>query len=376
MSTEQKQYIKAQVKSEGGKITVIASDATVDRHGDSIPVESWDLKNFLAAPVMLLDHNYTVEKIVGAWQNPHEEDGKLVMDGVFHEITELAKQAKAMVDEGFLRDVSVGFIPHYETKKAEDGTESTVSFNELLEVSWVAVGANPSAKVKSMLKAVEKVGEDVQNSINEFVKGFTVVLETKEVETEAKGEVADEVARQEMMDQKYSNLRGVFEIVYAMADVYMQDETPVENFNTLLGETADLLKNVAGGAEVEQESVKVDGEFALKMAGVQVEDVETDAIVTKEGKVLSKKNRELISKSVDSLKGSATVLQELLDATDAPSEDGIKQVPAAVEQKETDASVVVIERSFLEHLQGQLRVSDRNTELSIRLIKEKLNPKQ
>lgn len=125
-------------------MTVIASDETLDRHGEVIPIDSWMLEPFRAAPRMLLDHDHRVEKIAGKWDNVRIEGGKLLMEPQFHDFTPLAKAAKQMVEEGFLDTVSVGFIPH----EVEDQmTHELKPMNELIEVSWVTVPANPSARV-------------------------------------------------------------------------------------------------------------------------------------------------------------------------------------------------------------------------------------
>lgn len=145
---EKKNFIKAQVevKRSGDRITVIASDETLDRHGDVLSIDAWDLSKFLTAPRMLIDHDHRVEKIVGRWDNVRIEGKKLLMDANFHEITELSKAVKEMVESDFLNTVSVGFIMHGPDK---DGGSDTF---ELIETSWVTVPANPSARV---MKAFE-----------------------------------------------------------------------------------------------------------------------------------------------------------------------------------------------------------------------------
>lgn len=48
-----------------GTFKVIASTSTRDRHGESILQNGWKTDNYLKNPVILADHNWSIEKIVG-----------------------------------------------------------------------------------------------------------------------------------------------------------------------------------------------------------------------------------------------------------------------------------------------------------------------
>lgn len=157
---------KVTIKKENDTITVVASDETLDRHGEVLPIDQWDLSKFIGSPRMLVDHNHQVEKIVGKWVNPRVENKQLLFDAVFHEYTELSKAVKQMVEGGFLNTVSVGFIPHGPKK---DGDRETF---ELIETSWVTVPANPSATVVNRMKALEKepITPEQEEKIKDWVK--------------------------------------------------------------------------------------------------------------------------------------------------------------------------------------------------------------
>jgi len=118
-----KQYLVAKVKvlKSAGKITVVASDETLDRHGDVLPIDQWDLTKFLMSPRMLVDHNHQVEKIVGKWENVRIEGKQLLMDANFHGFTPLSKAVEEMVNKDYLDTTSVGFIQH---GPKEDGGNS------------------------------------------------------------------------------------------------------------------------------------------------------------------------------------------------------------------------------------------------------------
>lgn len=140
-----KQYLQFKVASATNqKITIVASDETLDRYGEVVPLDAWDIKNFLKNPVLLVDHDYKVSNIVGRARNLDVGKKSFTFESEFHDITQLAKEVKRMVEEGFAPAVSVGFINHGPKK---DGDTPT---NELLEISFVAVGANPNALALAM----------------------------------------------------------------------------------------------------------------------------------------------------------------------------------------------------------------------------------
>ena len=205
------QYIKLELKANGGDIEFIASDETKDRHGDVISLESWDLANFLSAPRMLIDHWHSVENIVGKWTNVRvdksTENPGLKMKAVFHNITRLSREVSEMVKKGFLNTVSVGFIPHMDTKTGADGEEMQIPRNELIEVSLVTVPANPNAQqIKSLMEAGQ-MGLEEKKDLEEFLTVDN--LDEKEEKTEVEDnneevsiaeneELADEVKEEEI----------------------------------------------------------------------------------------------------------------------------------------------------------------------------------
>ncbi len=166
MTKRKEQFLKAKViiQKDEKKITVIASDETFDRHGDVLPIESWDLSKFLTAPRMLIDHDHRVSSIVGKWENVRIEGKKLLMDANFHDFTDIAKAVRQMVEEGYLNTVSVGFIFN-----PPEGDRQRPTF-ELIETSWVTVPANVNARVTEMLKsATEKsISAETEKQVKEF----------------------------------------------------------------------------------------------------------------------------------------------------------------------------------------------------------------
>lgn len=170
-----KQYLQAELKREGDKIVFIASDETLDRQGEVIPLESWDLKNYRKNPVLLVNHDYMVQNIVGKARNlkidKNKSSGKgaMTFEPTFHGITQLSKEVEQMVKEGVLNTVSVGFIRR---GPMADGEKDT---NELIEISFVPVPANPSASQLSVLMA-----KGIEAAEEEKIKEFIAETEEKE----------------------------------------------------------------------------------------------------------------------------------------------------------------------------------------------------
>jgi HK97 family phage prohead protease len=134
-----------------GTVDVVASDGTVDRYGDVIEPDGWDLTAYHRNPVILVDHDYRVSRIVGAAERAEILDGALLvrirLDPAGSNPT--AGMVRSRLEAGSLRTVSVGFVPlewepilHVESGRV---TGFRFTEQELLEVSFVAVPANPNA---------------------------------------------------------------------------------------------------------------------------------------------------------------------------------------------------------------------------------------
>lgn len=132
----------------------IASDATLDRAGEVIEASGWRLDQFRRNPVFQNAHNYgNIIHTLGRAQIAEVRGGRLFLRVLFAtDINPLARLAYDLYRRGFLHAVSVGFLP----RRWENGTDRTAwrrrfLEQELLEVSAVAVPANPNALMLSAL---------------------------------------------------------------------------------------------------------------------------------------------------------------------------------------------------------------------------------
>jgi len=134
------------VSDNENMIEIIGSTEGVDRDGEVLAMEGWDLKNFKKNPVVLESHNYWEPAIGRA--RVQVKDKKLMFkiefppEGV-HPRADLFKKLYKM---GFMKASSVGFIPkNWELGDGDKTPRRTFTEQELLEISLVTVPSNPEA---------------------------------------------------------------------------------------------------------------------------------------------------------------------------------------------------------------------------------------
>lgn len=139
------------------RITFVASTSDVDRYEDIVDQSTWKLDNYNANPVVQVDHDYSASSTVGLGKASIGDVGgkpALLLEMVKWSEKPMALDVKADVEAGILSAVSVGFRPGRavarRTYQADDPMfadgNGYVYFDcELLEVSIVAIPANPKA---------------------------------------------------------------------------------------------------------------------------------------------------------------------------------------------------------------------------------------
>lgn len=127
------------------KMSFTISTAAIDRDGDSIDPQGWQLDNYERSPVVLWAHDYTTPPI-GRASNLWTDAKGLHATVEFppRGIHALADQVHDLVKAGFLNATSVGFIPR-ESRPSKTG--QTITRAELLEFSIVSIPSNPQALV-------------------------------------------------------------------------------------------------------------------------------------------------------------------------------------------------------------------------------------
>lgn len=141
---------------EKRSVLVMASDAELDRYGDSVSPDGWKLDNYNNHnPIVLRNHAYSIENIAGQAVRTWVENGKLWQVQQFDPPEQNLAAASVMykIAAGSLRTTSVGFISLKYKKILDPEGNWTGGYTfleqELLENSWVAVPAHPHAGIQS-----------------------------------------------------------------------------------------------------------------------------------------------------------------------------------------------------------------------------------
>jgi HK97 family phage prohead protease len=160
-----KYSVKSAPPPGGDPSEFVMSDSRVDRMGDVIEADGWDLKNFKSHPIALFNHD--PNQVIGTWAEVRIEGKQLRgrLDLAEAGTSPLVDTVRALHSQGILRAVSVGFRPIDKKPLTKDADEYFGPFrfmkSELLECSLVAVPANPRAlnAAKSLAIAGDMLAE-------------------------------------------------------------------------------------------------------------------------------------------------------------------------------------------------------------------------
>ena len=188
-----KVFENCEVKKVGDRIyEFTASTSDVDRDGEVIDVNGWDLKNFKKNPVIMYAHNYGTLPI-GKATRVGVRDGKLKNTVEFppEGTYEFADIVERLVNTGYLNTESVGFIPSkWEFGDGEkDEPFRTYRKQELLEISIVPVPSNPNALQGAVDNGVISI------------KQFDVFNKEKKIEPLAQNAEPSKVSQEEIKDE-------------------------------------------------------------------------------------------------------------------------------------------------------------------------------
>lgn len=132
------------------RLKFVASDETVDRYGDIIRADGWDLSNFRNNPVLLFGHQSSSVPI-GRVPQIEIVGTRLIATAELRPEgdSDFTDDVWRAIDTGFLKACSVGFMPTAEPNIMRDEDDRFTGFEfvgqELLELSVVPVPANPQA---------------------------------------------------------------------------------------------------------------------------------------------------------------------------------------------------------------------------------------
>lgn len=259
LQTKEAQDFIAQTKTadDTGSFEVVISTADIDRQGESIDQNGWDLDFYETNPIVLWAHDYYALPI-GIADEIKVENGQLVARGRFasEQANPFAQQVRRLYDLKIVRATSVGFI-------AKEAKEGVITKAELLEFSFVPVPANPFAL---SLRKAQEMGFDTamlaMKGINIKAEGDACTMDdgtegmmkpdaegnlvcmpkVEEKPETTEGEISEQINEDEKRKQKWEKLNRVWDIFDAFVGVYLDDVTPVEDFEKLLDEAIGLMK--------------------------------------------------------------------------------------------------------------------------------------
>lgn len=134
--------------ADSRKVRFVFSDGSVDRSGDSIDPQGWQIDSFLDNPVALWSHD-SFSPPIGRASNVGPSGNRLMGDIEFMgaDISAFADSIYRMVKAGFVKAVSVGFIPLEYSFVNNNERPFGIDFTkqELLEISVCPVPCNPNA---------------------------------------------------------------------------------------------------------------------------------------------------------------------------------------------------------------------------------------
>ncbi len=186
---ENRRYVKAMLTDtkrgpDGQKVyTFVASTEAEDRQGEVVSAGGWELDNYRRNSVVLDSHNYmSIQNIIGMATDVRQSSRGLEADIVFNG-TERGRLAQYLVDSGNLKAVSVGFISKQVDLPKTGRGPLVHSRKELLEISLVAVPANPEALAVPTKMLANRVSEKVLQQVNQVQgENYLEVLQLKVLE--------------------------------------------------------------------------------------------------------------------------------------------------------------------------------------------------
>lgn len=258
------------VDEENKTVRFRISDDSVDRYGERVEQTSWNFKNFLKNPILLWGHNpYDAENVLGTVSDLSvEDDGTYATAHFDEDINPKAALIFKQILKGTLRTVSVGFVPH--TIDTEDDIP-VLKDNELLELSVVAIPANPNA-----IALDYKAGNLSRKDATWLMKS----MRDEAIRIEQQLKDAPE-GQEKQVEEVISKLDKALEAIEATSTKLAELDTKFESVSTEL----ETIKSTVGEVKAKQEETPTPpakgGDDDQPGAGAEVE-IDEDAELTPE----------------------------------------------------------------------------------------------
>jgi len=136
------------LEADARTFTFCFSDSGVDLAGDRLNASGWDTENYSKNPIVIWSH--MAERPIGRSSNLRVKGNALYGDITFAE-TPLAEEIFQLVSKGFLKAVSVGFLPLKYSFSDDEDRPGGIDYQsmKLLEVSVCSIPCNPRALIEA-----------------------------------------------------------------------------------------------------------------------------------------------------------------------------------------------------------------------------------
>lgn len=218
--------------------TFVISDESVDRQGEVIKQDGWDLENFKKNPVILFGHDSWELPIGKAVDIYTEGDKTYAVIEFAVDIYDKAKTIWEMVKRGILNTVSVGFM-NMEYVDGEDYDNVELTKNELLEISIVPIPANPNAIVLAAKDGLISK-KDAQFMAKAMEKELEALKKLKESDNNI-----DMEQLQQLLDEKLQPINDKLAQLDETVEAVGELKTVVEDIKTQV----DTLQDTSGDGD-------------------------------------------------------------------------------------------------------------------------------
>lgn len=225
-------------KEEYGTFEMVITTEAVDRYGDSIKIDGWNLENYIANPVVLIGHDYW-KLPVGITTELEVKDGKIIARGYFAsaEMNPEAQYVRRLYDAGLMRASSVGLLVL--KREGNDIVEA-----ELLEWSFVTVPANPEA----LTLAADTLDMAPKAVIAKGFMAREVAEEEDEVEKSEKSEDADAEESEETPPEASEEIEAGEQESEDDDTIDDETETPTDDQKILIESVVKEVREAIGEA--------------------------------------------------------------------------------------------------------------------------------
>jgi len=175
-------YNISSINEEERTLETIVSTEEIDRHGDIVLSDEWDLEDFSKNPILLWQHNLNssydglpIGKVLEIQKITLDNGIRGVQAKIYFSKDEFADRVFNLYREGVLKAFSIGF----RALEYLDGNRNIITKIKLTEISSVPIPANQSALIKGDLMKSLNEEASMYISIRKVLTGLDSLINIK-----------------------------------------------------------------------------------------------------------------------------------------------------------------------------------------------------